>query len=199
MADKIKKISINAFEEAVEKEYVPTSNVEWRGLTIVVMRRLSLNAMMTFVDSVVKSCFEQDSGTYIPEVKDFAMRSCIIEHYTNISLPSNIERRYELLYRSDIFDAIMEHIDQLQFNAMIRAIEDKLSHLAQSNIDAVTKQMNELYASVEKMVERLGSEFDGIDGEQISKIVNAIADGQIDERKIVKAIISERQDMSGEA
>ena len=143
MADKIKKISINAFEEAVNSQYNPTEVVEWRGLKIVVKHALSLKENLTFVDSVVKSCFGKEDGAYMPEVKDFAVRSCIIEHYTNITLPSNLDKRYELLYGSDLLEAIMPNINQLQFNALMRAIESKTEYLAKSNIEASTRAINE--------------------------------------------------------
>ncbi len=198
MANKIKKISINAFEKAVETDYEQTVNVEWRGLTIVVKHSLALNDMLTFVDSVVKSCFEKETGTYMPEVKDFATRSCIIEHYTNITLPSSIEKRYDLLYHSDLLDAIMPNIEQLQFNALIRAIEDKTAHLAQANIEAVSQQMNDLYASMDNMRKQFEATFTGVDGNELNKVIAALSGGQLDEAKIVNAIMDAKKRESGE-
>lgn len=198
MANKIKKISINAFEKAVEADYESTVNVEWRGLAIVVNHSITLNDMLTFVDSVVKSCFEKETGTYMPEVKDFAIRSCIIEHYTNITLPTNVEKRYDLLYHSDLLDAIMPNIEQLQFNSLIRAIEDKTAHLAQANIEAMSKQMNELYASMDNMRKQLESTFTGVDGNELNRVIAALSSGKLDEEKIVNAIMSAKKKDTGE-
>lgn len=190
MADKIKKVSINAFEEAVNSQYEATQSFEWNGITIVVKRNLTLREMMSFVDSVVKNCFKEEDGTFIPEIKDFATRSCIYEYYTNITLPANIEKRYDLLYHQMLLDEIMPRIDSLQFNALIRAIEDKVAHLAQANIEAVTKQMNELYASVDGLQGQLESVFSGISGEDIQNFMAAFGNGEINEEKIAKAVMS---------
>lgn len=194
MANKIKKISINAFEKAVETEYEPYTTVEWRGLNIMVKRTLTVNDVLTFTDSVVKSCFKNDDGSYMPEVKDFATRSCIIEHYTNISLPSNLDKRYDLLYHSDLLDAIMPNVDQLQFNALIRAIEDKVSHLAQVNIASISKQISDLYASMDVMRKQLEAAFAGVDGREINNILGTLSNGKIDEAKIVKAIMDAKKE-----
>lgn len=199
MADKIKKVSINAFEEAVNSQYEATQSFDWNGITIVVKRNLTLREMMSFADSVVKNCFKKEDGTFIPEIKDFATRSCIYEYYTNITLPANIEKRYDLLYHQMLLDEIMPRIDSLQFNALIRAIEDKVAHLAQANIEVVTKQMNELYASLDNMQAQFGKMFEGIDEESISGIVNALGKGTIDEEKLAKAVLGLKNKNGDEA
>lgn len=199
MADKIKKVSINAFEEAVNSQYEATQSFDWNGITIVVKRNLTLREMMSFADLVVKNCFKKEDGTFIPEIKDFATRSCIYEYYTNITLPANIEKRYDLLYHQMLLDEIMPRIDSLQFNALIRAIEDKVAHLAQANIEVVTKQMNELYASLDNMQAQFGKMFEGIDEESISGIVNALGKGTIDEEKLAKAVLGLKNKNGDEA
>lgn len=197
MANKIKKISINAFEKAVETDYETIIGVDWRGLKIIVKHCLTLNDTLTFVDSVVKSCFDKDNGIYLPEIKDFAIRSCIVEHYTNISLPANIEKRYDLLYHSDFLDEIIPYIDQSQFNAMVKAIEEKISHLAQANIEAVSRQMNDLYASLYNLRKQFESAFNGVGGEELNKLIATLSSGTLDEAKIVSTIMTAKKE-SGE-
>lgn len=196
MADKIKKISINAFENAVNSQYNPTEVIEWRELKIVVKRSLTLKDTLTFVDSVVKSCFSQEDGAYMPEIKDFAIRSCIVEHYTNITLPSNLDKRYDLLYSSNLLDAIMQNVDQLQFNAMMRAIESKTEYLAKSNIESSTRAINELYASLDSLREKFEATFANISGDELNKVITAIGANGLDEEKIVKAVLKAKK--SGE-
>jgi len=196
MADKIKKVSINAFEEAVNSQYEATQSFEWNGITIVVKRNLTLREMMSFVDSVVKNCFKKEDGTFIPEIKDFATRSCIYEYYTNITLPANIEKRYDLLYHQMLLDEIMPRIDSLQFNALIRAIEDKVAHIAQSKIDAVMNEMKELYASIDKFGAQLKTMFSGVGDDEMKNIVAALGSGEINEDKLVKAVMSAQKKAS---
>lgn len=193
MANKIKKISVGSFEKAVEADCETVVNVEWRGLSVVVKHCLTLKDMLTFATSVAESCFEKETGAYMPEIKDFAVRCCIIEHYTNVSLPENIEKRYDLIYHSDLLDVVMPNIEQDQFNALIEAVDAKIAHSAQAGIEAVSKQINELYASLENMNDRLGAIFDGIDDASLGNLVAALSSGRIDESKIVKAVMDEKK------
>lgn len=189
MANKIKKLSITAFEQAVNEGYEEYAAIEWKGLNITIKHNLTLKDMLSFVDAVVKNCFNESNATYMPEIKDFATRSSIIEYYTNISLPSDVEKRYDLLYRSSVLDKIVRHINMQQFDAMIEAIEDKTAHIAQANIEAVTKQMNEIYASFENIQKQLETSFGSIDKNAIHGVINALSNG-MDESKIVQAVMA---------
>lgn len=190
MANKTKKIAINALEKCV-KEAVgePVVTKEWRGINVGIKIRLSLAEMMTFVDGVVKMCFTEDGTQYTPEVLDFAIRNNVLEMYANFSLPSNVEKRYELVYGCDVYNTIMETIDRSQFDAMLRAIDEKIEHIAESNIEAITKQINELYASLNNLQERLSAAFDGIDSDTITSLVKAMTDGKFDEEKLVRTYL----------
>ena len=70
---------------------------------------------------------------------------------------------------------------------MLAAIDRKIEHQAQSNIEAMNKQMNELIAGFSTIEKNLSGIFGGIDNETITKIAGAIADGKFDENKLVKA------------
>lgn len=187
MAEKIKKISVSKFEEAVNSSYEATHDIDYNGITITVKQDLTLKEMVEFISSVVMSCFDDETSEYTPEIKDFAVRSCIFEYYTNINLPSNVEKRYDIIYHTQILDSIMQNINQLQFNAMMRAIEDKTSHIANSNVEMINRQMAQLYDSFENIGNKLSSTFDGIGDEDIKNVVKAFSDGKIDEEKLVKA------------
>lgn len=193
MANKIKKVSINAFEKAVNSHYEPTRSIEWNGITVVVKYNLTLREMMSFVDKVVKNCFKESDGSFMPEIKNFAERSCIYEYYTNITLPSNIEKQYDLLYHQSLLDQIMSNIDLAQFNSMMRAIDDKVKHTAQANIDNITRQVNELMGSLENTQKEFGDIFSDIDKNSVLGVINAFGDGVIDEGKIAKAVLEYKQ------
>lgn len=205
MANKIKKISINALEKCVkEAAGEPIVTREWRGINVNIKVRLGLQEMMTFVDGVVKTCFTENDNQYTPEVLDFAIRSSVLEMYANFTLPSNIEKQYELVYGCDVYGTILETIDRNQFDAMLRAIDVKIAHFASANIEAVTRQVNDVYASLNALEERLSAVFQGIDNDAITGLVGAMADGKFDEEKLVQAYLEtkngkkQREDEAGE-
>lgn len=190
---KIKKISINAMDRVMSEFHSPTTKFDWHGIEVTVKPTLSFENMMTFVDSVVKSCFTSDTGVYIPEVKDFALKSCILELYANFSMPSNIEHRYNLIYCTDAVEAVKEHINTEQLYEIECAIDEKIEHTAQANIDALNKQMNELYASLNNMQEQFANIFSGVGNDELSRLIGAISDGGLNEEKIVKAYIDNQK------
>lgn len=188
MADKIKKVSINTIEKAIETSYISEKTIEWNGVSILVKPNLTLKDMLSFVDAVVKNCFSED-GTFMPETKNFAIRNYIVEYYTNISLPSNVEKRYDLLYHQDFLDAVIANIDSSQFDAIIDAIDEKVAHIAQSNIEAITKQMNDLCSSFDNITTRMEEVFSVADKDSLAGVIKAFGDGKIDEEKIAKAVL----------
>lgn len=182
-----KRISIEDYKKAVAEDFEPIVNVDWRGLTLHIKKCLSLEEMMTFVSDVVSSCFAENTNEYLPEVKDFSTRCCILENYAGFVLPKSLSEKYEMVYSSDIVSFVVQYVEHMQFNAMLAAIDHKIEHQAQSNIEALNKQMNEVVAGLSTLEKNLSGIFGGVDNETITKIAGAIADGSFDENKLVKA------------
>ncbi len=186
-SNKTKRVSITSLEKIIKGNENQTQTVEWNGLEVTIKKDLSFRETLTFVDSVTKSCFENSSNAYLPEVKMFAIKCCVLEMYANFTLPDNVERKYDLVYNTDAFDMVLQYIDMRQLNEIVDAISDKVDNLAQANIEAVNRQMNELYSAFNTLQERLGSIFNNIDPKDISALVGAISNSHIDEEKLVHA------------
>lgn len=187
---KTKKISINAFDKIVKETYTPTTTVEWHGQEIVVKRTLSFKEMMEFVDSVTKTCFTISTNTYMPEVKDFAVKSNILEKYANFTLPNNIEHRYELIYSSDAIETVLNYVSHQQFNEIMASIDAKINNLAQSNIEAMNKQMNELYTAFANLQSQMEGMFAGVNPDNFNALISAFGNGGLDEEKLVDAYLA---------
>ena len=195
MATKVKKISINELERCVKEnngDAVVTK--EWHGIDLVIKRRLSLPEMMRFVDGTVKSCFVGESLEYTPEVKDFVIRCNVLTAYANFTLPSNIEKRYDLVYGCDAYRTVLDNIDYEQFDDMLCSIDEKISHLAQANIEAIAHQMNGFYAALDGFESRLSNAFGNIDSDAISQFITAVSDGKLDEGKLVQAYLNSKHE-----
>lgn len=196
MAKRRKKISVNAFERCVANvSGDPVIIKEWNGVDIIINKRLTLPEMMSFVDGVVKSCFTDDDSVYMPEVRDFALRCSVLEMYGNFSLPANIEKKYELVYGCDACEVILSEIDRSQFDAMLQAIDEKIDHIAEANIEAIHRQINDLYASFSGLDERLSSVFSGIDKDMMTGLVSAMSGSKIDEETLIKTYLKTKEEL----
>lgn len=188
---KIKKISINAFDKVKSECYTPTKVVEWHGIEVIIKPTLSLVDMIEFTNNVTKSCFDTNDATFMPEFKDFAIKTCILEKYTNFTLPTNIEHQYELLYCTDVIDTVLQHVNYQQFNEIISSIEDKVAHIAQSNIEAIHAQMTELYSAFENLQKNFENLFSGMNPDDFKGLLKSFSNEQITEEGIIKAYMQQ--------
>lgn len=188
---KKKRVSVNAFEKhvVVDYEYKP---YEWEEMEIMVKPRLDFLAMMTFVDGVVKGCFRSDDNSFLPEVKDFVIKSYIVEMYSNVSLPQNVNKKYDLLYACDIVDFILDIIDKSQFEEMMKGIDQKIKYMVAMDVNTITTQMNQLLSSLSGVESKASQLFSGISKEDIDTILKAIGNGKIDESKIMEAYLEHK-------
>lgn len=187
---KTKKISVNAFQKAMKETYEPTNTFDWNGIEVTVNKTLSLKDMLEFVDNVVKSCFTEETNTYLPEVKDFVISVCILEKYANFTMPQNVQNQYELVYCTDAVHQVMKYINLEQYNSIITSIDNKINNIAQANIESINKQMNELFSSFDNLQDKLGGLFAGLNSEDITNLTKAIADGGLDNEKLVEVYMN---------
>lgn len=187
---KIKRISVNAMDEIL-KDYKNTETIQWNGIEVIITKNLSLEEMMAFADSVVKSCFDQASGTYMPEIKDFAIRSNIMERYANFTLPSKVERQYDVVIRSGVVEEILRHINFAQFDELLKAIDAKLQNAADANVQMVFRKFDDVVTSFEGLQDKVGALFAGVDQADIGKLMSAISEHGVSEEKVVKAYMEQ--------
>lgn len=185
---KTKRISISTMDEIL-KRFDNTETVQWNGLDVVITKTLSLEEMMAFADSVVKSCFDQKSGAYMPEIKDFAVRSNVMERYANFSLPSNVKHQYDMVMRSGAFEMILNYVDHAQFNELMRSIDAKLQNAAEANVQAFITKMDDVATAFTGVQAKMEQLFSDVSAEDIGKLVGGIANGEASADDIVKSYL----------
>lgn len=186
MATKMKKISISQMDKVMKSLGNTEATFEWNGVTVVVKTLLSFQEMMEFAGRVKANCFVD--GEYLPEVRDFAIRDCIVDMYSNIRLPDNIEHKYEILYRTDICQEIVKYINPDQYEQLLVAIDDKVTAASESNTEGLRLRIEEIAHELDNMVTEAGALFDGIDKSDIETIFEAVkSSGKIDGEKIARA------------
>lgn len=193
-----KKISVNALERVVKAyeqagtEWSPDIVVTWNDLNVTIHRVLPLNDVINFVESVASACFAKDTHEYLPEVKDLAIRSNILDTYANFTMPKNLEQQLRFVYGTDAVDMVLEHVDRKQFAELIRSIDAKIDYLVRTDIESVQREIEKTAAAVDAVVAQFASTMDGMSKEDLNKIVEAVTGSKIDEEKLVKAFTKEK-------
>lgn len=201
MSKKTNKIYISAMDEIIKQNYVNEEVVEWYGQELHIQKSLDMDDMLSFVDSVYRSCFDKETNEYRPEAKDFAIRVNVMDRYANIAIPSNVDHQYQIAICSGVVETIMEHINRAQFNEMMKAIDAKISNTAAANVSALIMQFDNVVDQFNVMQDNMAKLFSGVTSDDIQKIAAAIAEnGMPTEEGIVKAYISQTTgDAQGDA
>ena len=202
MAKKESRISINKLESVLKENII---TVPMRGneeVTITIRRTLPLKDMMQFVQNVVSSCIDKEKSEYVPEIKNFAIRSEVLTNYANFNMPSNVEKQYELVYCTDVYNQVIEHIDTRQLAEIEDAIDSHIDHEIKMIQSVVATKTNELLLRVEEMIEQFSNIFGGINSDDFNGVVKKLSemDG-ITEESIAKAVLGvqrDEQEVSGD-
>lgn len=182
------KVSTELFNEFINGENEKVIN--WRNVDIVVTDTLNLVDAMSFVDEIVDLCFSDD-GEYRAELKSFVIDRAVLKFYTNIDIDFNMEDCYSFVCRTDICQSVYENINKLQMESLIHAAEEKINLRAKANIEMLNKNLNELIYDFHGMQDKMLSLFENVNTDDISNLVKAISNSELDESKIVKAYIEQ--------
>ena len=198
MAKADKKVSIALFDKIAKEQFQNEATIEWHDAQLRVKYALSLTDMLAFVDDVVGSCFHDKLG-YMPEVKDFAIKTNILSRYANFSLPDNLEHRYQLVYMTDAVDAVCAAIDGTQLQEIFNSINDKIRFLCDSKATMIQERINDVLNTMEKMRDNTNSIFDGITQNDLKNLMGAITSNGLDEQKLVQAYIEQSKSKDEQA
>lgn len=184
---------MNASYEEIKKFYgknTKSDHIEnWNGLEIKLHPTLTLEESLKFVHEVVYSCFETNTGEYLPEIKDFAMKCSILEMYGNVELPEGVEEKHELIYNTDLCDFILSRINTEQFDELKLAVESKIEHLTNSRAAEMEKRLDKALSDIEDLLKSFSDIFSEADKDEVMKLLKSLSDGGFDEKKLVEAFI----------
>ena len=190
MAKKESRISINKLESVLKENTVVVPMRGNEDVNITIRRTLPLKDMMQFVENVVSSCVDAQTASYTPEIKEFVIRAEIMTTYANFNLPSNVEKQYELLYCTDAFAQVAEHINWEQLAEIRAAIDNRINHELKMIETVLEAKTNEMMLRIENMVEQFEAAFGGINGNEFNEVVKKLSEmDDMTEESIAKAVL----------
>lgn len=183
--------------KTINGEYSNTVKKTWQGMTFEIKRVLSFAEMTEFIDSVMSLCFS-DSYLYLPEVRDFAINSCIIDYYTNIDIVDDVNIRYNTIYCTNLIEQIKKEINTNQLDNILDALDEKIDYRVSTNIDALLSQVDNIVQTLENFAQKAQDSFKDLTPDDIKGFVSSINSGALDEEKIVKAYFDGRENKASE-
>lgn len=193
MAKKEKKISITKWESLKVPNVVtvPLDGVE--DVEITIKRTLSLEETMQFIENVVSSVVDVEDGTYVPEITEFVKCSCILTMYANFTMPSNVEKQYDLIYGTDAVDQVLKHVNRRQFYEIEEAIEQRIKHGLHLIENTASASVNKMIQKIEEFSARSEEMFGNVNGGDMAGFIQNLSklDG-VNERELVRAVFDEQ-------
>ena len=190
MGKKINKISINSFEKAMKENFSDIVVVKWYGVDIEIRPTISLVDAAEFISNIVSAAISDD-GDYMPEFVDFVMRCNVLTKYANFTISDNTEKTYDLVYKTNAFDTVMEQINKRQLDAIMNSSMQKIEFEKQVALSNITRDTIDAIEAINKMQRQMEEILDGISNEDMQRFVNAVGENEIDYDELVKAF-SER-------
>lgn len=164
--------------ELYDNNYVSTN---FHGVPFRYRESIGLSEMLSIVQCVSDSVIEADGTDYTPHMFEIALYKEIIETYTDIVLPEDIQEAYEFILNSRIMNHINTLINQEQIEAIVKNINNTVDYRQQMAISSQTKRTEELSSqyefalqSIEELIEQMKTFFSGIDGESVRGFVDVI-------------------------
>ena len=185
------KISFEKIEEIMNERFFVVDTMDWYGVEVEVKSLIPFALASELVRRIADACFSDD-GEYMPEVSDFALRLGVIEAYTNIELPDNVEEQNRLLYGTDLWEDIISLIYDAQFNMIVQSVNQRVSYRLDTNKAAFERGVNEVMDGLMQLGEQFNTVMADVEPGDVKRMIEAIGENGIDEEKIVKAVVSEQ-------
>lgn len=193
MSKKVSRISINKLESTMENNVEVFPMYDNHDIEITIRYDLPLQEVLQFVEDVVSSCIDSDTGRYIPEIKAFAIRASVLTRYANFTLPKDPEKQYDLIYNTRAYDQVMSHIDSDQYEEIVIAIDERIRHETAIMENAMMSQMTELMMKLNTFINNSEELFGSVKSEDMSALIKNLASaGKVDEDKLVNAVFNAR-------
>jgi hypothetical protein len=193
------KISISALERVAKEQSQEVITESWFDNEVIIKRSISLVEMMEFCRDITDACFTQ-SGEFVPEILDFAVKSGVLTRYANFTLPDNLEKQYWLINNTNAYDMVIQYINMTQLSEIVNAANRKLKMLCDSDILAFRSRMDELIVLFGNMQKQTENVFSGISGEDIMTIMSAVdKTGTLSESRVVDAYMNRMRQEAADA
>lgn len=185
MAKKSGKLAIRDLDEIMKKvANVEDSVINYENIELIVKKYLSLSEKASFVSGVVETA--TSVGKHYPALLDFAFKLNVIIYFTNITMPTNMEKCNSLIYGTDIYEVI---VNAGNLNGYLEILKTACREYLDNSKETST---DKLLNAIKEIAENTEEQMDGIDIKDVLKTFKDV--NQKDEKAIVKSILEIQQE-----
>lgn len=142
------------------------------GIEICIKPELTMQEFVYVVNNAASACFDFGRGVYYPEAEEYMFRVSVIEAYTNIGLPDDVETAYK--YVGYIWDDVRDAIDSRQFKNLKDAVKKSISFSKDDILSRRQKELGELVERVTGLCSALSEAFSGVNVNELSDLASSL-------------------------
>lgn len=129
-------------------------------VTLVVRKAIPYKERLELVIKIVESCFDDEQDTlqsYFPYAVEYWKRYYILDAYTNIKMPLDIDEAWVILKHSQVYSDVLEYAKE-DIESLLCEVDDgietKKDYLEHKSV--FSKMLGGFSGAFEKISERLG-------------------------------------------
>jgi len=130
------RVSVNSFEKYYKTFDNGTHEVELSKdackLVFHVRPCVNLTELGSACMTIAESCFKDKQ--YRAWFREYATRRTVIDTYTDIRMPEDVNRAFDFIMGTDVYEGVVSNIDEDQYTMLITAVDEQ--------IDALIEQYN---------------------------------------------------------
>lgn len=193
-----KKVSVSQLKKLITP--IEETVVDVCGIQVKVKPILTFADTIGFASEAVRSIIDEVDENVAYELYDFIIKSLTLKYFTNISLPNDINEQYQLVYETQLFNNVVQAIDDKFYTNLIKAVNNKIQFELQK-IQNHIKVKSDLYISqikdeVQKMLNvynTIAELYQNTDPDMVNTLIPKLVNlPKLDEKEIVKAVIESR-------
>lgn len=199
------KVSVNKTDKIInEVKQTPVKcGVGDEQIEVLVKPYLTYKDNVNFISDVVSGVVfnEQEIVSYAN--LEFELRINTIKYFTNVRIPEDYNKQYDLAFSSDIFNMIMAYVleNSKSYWSLRAAVEKQIEfevNKMQNQFKLGTQQYIETVQAeaqaVIDIVTRLMETFKGIDVDEVAKMIPKFAEAtKINEKTLAEAVLDIQQ------
>lgn len=125
------RVSVGTFERYYEATQKSPKHITFgdgdNAFDVAVVPILGMQESIDFTRAFVNTVFQND-GSYYAALQEFALRHATLVFYTNMTMPNDASKEFDLLMGTDVYDRVVELIDSNHYSIIVKAALEQLDY-----------------------------------------------------------------------
>lgn len=121
------------------------------GVVLDVKRYLNFDEAALFSTIIVDTCIDMETGDYMPEAYEPAVRGAVLACYADIDLPDDMNTLYAVTMCTDIYAHVIDCIDQTAADELVDAANKRIAFARNLMTSTAGKKVVELLNTIQEV------------------------------------------------